>query len=162
MAHYNHVLSREIVDKETGEVSRVELVKSYSYKCTDDNFVMLFFKYIRGITDLKSFKAFQVLMKLVDIADWNTGELTLSPKKRKNICDILNISRCNLSTHLTSLSKCGLISGKQSDYKINPQIFWKGELGKRKELLADPEFYVEFGFRSSTAGEDITFSNVGQ
>lgn len=160
MARYQNVMSREYIDKETGQATQIELVKSFSYKCTEDSFVMMFYEYLRGTIDLKSFKAFQVLIELVNLADWNTGEVTLSPVKRKRICEILNISRCNLSTHLKALTNCGLIIGKQSDYKINPQIFWKGELNKRKEIISGKEFYVEFGFRNVSKGsnEDISFS----
>lgn len=58
------------------------------------------------------------------------------------------------------MTNCGLIIGKQSDYKINPQIFWKGELNKRKEIINNKEFYVEFGFRNSPKidREEISFA----
>ena len=160
MARYQNVMSREYINAETGENTKIELAKTFSYKCTEDKFIMLFYEFIRGITGIKSFNAFKVLIELIYLADWNTGDVTLSPAKRKNICDKVKISRCNLSTLLTSLAKAGLISGKQSDYRINPQIFWKGELTKRQDILKTNEFYVQFGFRKpdTNAKEDISFS----
>lgn len=160
MTRYKNVMSREYINAETGEVTRMELTKSFSYKCTEDKFIMVFYEFIRSISDLKGSKSFHVLIELVRFADWNTGYVALTTKRRDEICKVLGIAKNNLSTYLKDLVNSKLIYGKQGDYKINPQIFWKGELDKRREILENNEFYVEFGFRKpDDKGEGVSFNS---
>lgn len=159
MARFKNAMSREYINAETGETTRIELTKSFTYKCKEDNFIMIFYEFIRSISDLKSFKAFQVLAEFARYVDWNTGHVILSPGRRREICKVLNITKNNLSTYLKALVKSKLIFGQQSEYTVNPQVFWKGDLDKRREILKNKEFYVEFGFRNpDDESEDISFS----
>lgn len=124
-----------------------------------DNFITIFYKFIRSTSGLKSPKATQVLIELARIANCNTGQVLLTPKRRGEICKTLGITKNNLSTYLKALVESNLIHGDQSDYTINPQIFWIGELNKQRENLKGKNFYVKFGFcEPGNEGEEITFN----
>lgn len=124
MARFKNGMSREYINAET---TRIELTKSFTYKCKEDNFIMIFYEFIRSISDLKSFKAFQVLAEFARY-------VILSPGRRREICKVLNITKNNLSTYLKALVKSKLIFGQQSEYIVNPQVFWKGDLDKQRVL----------------------------
>lgn len=52
---------------------RVESTKTFFYDY--DDFIMIFYGFIRSISDLKSIKAFQVLTELTRFVNYDTGEV---------------------------------------------------------------------------------------
>ena len=139
---------------------RVEFESTKTFFYDYDDFIMIFYGFIRSISDLKSVKAFQVLTELTHFTNYDTGQVILTPKRRGEICKTLGITKNNLSTYLKALVESNLIHGDQSDYTINPQIFWKGDPDKRRKILKNREFYVEFGFRKpSDNNEELSFNS---
>lgn len=139
---------------------RVEFESTKTFFYDYDDFIMIFYGFIRSISDLKSIKAFQVLTELTHFANYDTGQVILTPKRRDEICKTLSITKNNLSTYLKALVESNLIHGDQSDYTINHQIFWQGDPDKRRKILKNREFYVEFGFRKpSDNNKELSFNS---
>lgn len=87
-------------------------------------------------------------------AQFNTGNVSLTTQKRKELCTNLNITPQTLSNSLTSLKKCNLIKGENGEFQINPQVFWKGSQASREALLKDKNIRITFGIDEKTEDEN--------
>lgn len=134
----------DIIDRETGELIHTESSKSWTHSIKSDKFYMVFLGYIDHQFNLTSDLARKVLIWMCENAVYNTGSVSLNAEKRRKLCEKLNICNAALSKQLSILKKNNLISGKGGEFMINPQIFWKGEMGKRLELLKDVKLRVTF------------------
>ena len=135
---------REFVDVETGEVKTIETSKTSSQKIKEDNFYMTFIDYVAPFYNLKSDNARKLLVWMCEHAEFNTGKVSLTTKKRQEIAETINISSNTITNNLSVLKKAGLISGEKGEFVINPQIFWKGDLNTRRKFLETAEFKVKF------------------
>jgi hypothetical protein len=98
--------------------------------------------------ELKSITTLKVLYKLLEMAEFNTGDVSLSTGKRAEIMTELGISRSALTQSITQLVNSGAILQKyavdkltgeeqpvRGEFQIDPEMFWKGDLKKRNELV---------------------------
>lgn len=112
-----------VLDKETGEISTVEIVKKHRIEIESEPFYMVFIDHMAPLFNLKNGTSKAVLSMLCAIAEFNTGKVNLSPAERDVICDSLQISKNSLSISLKELCTKNLINGCRGSYVINPQIF---------------------------------------
>lgn len=143
MAKYEQSTIKEIIDRETGEVLTAELSKTFVKKVSEDNFYVTFIDYISSFFKLPP-NAIKVLTWMCKNAEFNTGKVTLASKTRDKLANETGISPTTITTNLSTLKKAKLISGERGEFIINPQIFWKGELKARREILKDANLRVTF------------------
>lgn len=143
MAKFEQSTTREIIDKETGEVLIAEMSKTFVKKVTDDSFYMTFIDYISPFFKLPP-NAIKVLIWMCKNAEFNTGKVILAPKTREKLAQEAGISPTTITANLATLKKAKLISGERGEFIINPQIFWKGELKARREILKDANLKITF------------------
>lgn len=137
----------ESVDQETGEVKIVEVQKLQTIKVdSEDKFFAIYYNMLKTFYQIKYIKDVLLLIKLTQLANYNTGEVELSAKKRDELCTELDLRKPHLSTALKRLTELELISGERGSYVINPAIFWKGDAKTRKQILINKgiEFTVKF------------------
>lgn len=145
------VTTNRVVDLQTGEVSEVETVKRQKISVESEQFYMVFIDYIAPLFELKNGTSKSILSFLCLNAKFNTGEVDLSPAKRAEVCKILNISKSTLTVCLKELASKNLIKGSKGSYKINPQVFWKGDLLARQAILDTKEFQITFTINTESA-----------
>ena len=117
------VETTEVVDKETGEIGKVENVKKQKITIESEPFYMVFIDYIAPLFNLSNSTAKSVLAWMCSKATFNTGQISLSPSDRESMMKELNIKKSALSNILKELKEKNLISGDKGTYIINPQIF---------------------------------------
>ena len=127
----------EIVDKETGEVISSTISKTFSVKAKSDEFYFTFLTLLKDIIGLKSIVDLKVLYVLCNMAEFNTGKVSMSTNKRGEICEMLGITYNTLANSISRLKKNNFITDKKRDYTINPDYFWKGDLKTRDQLLKE-------------------------
>ena len=125
----------EIVDKETGEIISSTISKTFSVKTKSDEFYFTFLTLLKDIIGLKSIVDLKVLYVLCNMAEFNTGKVSMSTNRRDEICDILGITYNTLANSISRLKKSNFITDKKRDYTINPTYFWKGDLKTREQVL---------------------------
>lgn len=135
---------KEVVDASTGEVVAFENQKVYTEPIDSERFYMTYLEYIAPLYELKSGIALLVLTWLCEHAQFNTGKVDISTARREELCAQLGICNNALTNNLKKLKELNLISGEKGSYQINPQIFWKGDIKSRKDLLEGKEFKVSF------------------
>ena len=136
MAHFVQSTVKEVLDKETGELFTVETSKTWSAKVHDtESFYMVFMKWISLEYQIKSDITKSVLTWMLSHAEYNTGKVLLTTMERKELCKMYGITNNSLSIYLKNLKDLNIISGSQGTFYINPEIFWKGELSVRNQLL---------------------------
>lgn len=137
---------------ENGQLQSTTTHKEFVHKVTESEpFYMVFIDYVKWMYNVKSATTIKILHQLMEMADFNTGEVSLSPGKRKDIMDQFNISRSSFTQSLNYLIEQNILQRKvkevinkdtgelikeevKGEYRINPDMFWKGDLKKRKEL----------------------------
>ncbi len=137
-------VEREFVDSETGEITKVETSKVYREKISEDSFYMTFIDFIAPLYKLTSETARKLLSWMCEHAEFNTGSIKLTTADRKEIATSLGVTNNTITNCLAILKKLKLISGSSGNFEINPQIFWKGDLNIRRELLSKNDFRVKF------------------
>lgn len=139
---------RKLYD-ENGNVRVETRAKTVIHKTDDeDSFYMVFVNYINWIFEIKSLTTIKVLYKLLPTAEFNTGVINITTGTRDEIMEELKISRPAITKAINelvekdALQACYLVNNETGEiikqvkgqYKVNPIMFWKGELSKRKEL----------------------------
>ena len=138
-------IRRDVVDATTGEVITMDTQKTFTEKVNPEKFYMTFIDYISPIYQLNSEVARRMLDWMCEHAIFNTGIVDLSTSKRQQMCSELKLANNQVTNNLKKLKDLNLISGEKGTFKINPEIFWKGELSvRRKELLENKDLKVSF------------------
>lgn len=133
-----------------GQESVKTVTKEFVHKVTESEpFYMVFIDYVKWMYNVKSATTIKILHQLMEMADFNSGEVSLSTGKRKEIMNRFNISRSSFTQSLNYLIEQNILQQKfyvdqstgevtneeiKGEYQINPDMFWKGDLKKRKEL----------------------------
>ena len=142
------IQSNEVIYKDENGIERKRTVsKEFTHKIDQDKFYMTFIDYVKWIYGLTTITTLKVLYKLLEIAEYNTGEVSLSPGKRQEIMESIGIKKSAFTQALNQLVKSGALEVKyktdkdtgelipvRGEYRISPEMFWKGELKKRTEL----------------------------
>jgi hypothetical protein len=137
----------DVFDPETGEVKSTETTKLVKVSLgKQEEFFMTFCNYLGSFYQLKYADDIKIIIKFNEWAEFDTGTVDLTPKKRLEITDELGIRNDSISKSLRRLLDKGLISGDRGSYVINPIIFWKGDKAKRKELLESTGLKFEINF----------------
>ena len=147
MPKLQSICQREIVDSRTGEIMKIDSARTFTQKMTEDEFYMTFIDYVSPLFGLKPDSAKSLLVWLCQHAQWNTGKVSLTTADRKEITKTIGLANNSISNYLKKLKDLKLISGENGSYTINPQIFWKGDLNIRRELLKTSEFQITFGIK---------------
>lgn len=77
-------------------------------------------------------------------AQYNTGVVNISAADRKEICEELNITNNAITNNFKKRRDLSLITGDKGRFTINPQIFWKGEMKVRNQLLKEEAVQISF------------------
>lgn len=140
----------EVVDSATGEIITVENEKTYSFEVNKDEFYMTYIDFIAPFFNLKSAVAKSLMVALCMKSDFNDGRVYLVGDNRAEIAKLASIPETNLSKYLKELVDNNLIAKlSRGTYRINPQIFWKGENKARVEQLKSNEIQVMFKINPS-------------
>lgn len=145
MGKFNTLTQREIVDPETGEITTLEVSKTFTTKVSQDSFYMTFIKFISPFYNLKSETSQKLLVWMCEHAEFNTGRVLLPTDIRKQITEELKLSNNAITNNLKKLKEFKLITGSNGVFIINPQIFWKGDLKVRETLLKSNNIRLDFG-----------------
>lgn len=145
MGKFNTLSERQIINPETGEIVTIETTKSFTTKISEDQFYMTFVNFLSPIYDLKPERAKDLLIWMLQHAEFNTGIVNMPSGVRKQIVEELKMSNNSITNYLKILKDKKLISGENGVFTINPQIFWKGELIARRALLKDKNIQIIFG-----------------
>lgn len=147
---------KEFVDCRTGEVLQYESTKTVRKKVDSENFYMVFFDHLKIFPSLKRSGVNNlILQQLCKLAEFNTGKVTISVQLREDLCRELEISSAQFTNALKALKDDELITGSRGSYKINPQVFWKGDQKiRRDELLKDKELKITYEIVDVEKDED--------
>lgn len=126
---------KQVLDKETGEIIDQTVEKHFVSKVDTDNFFMVFIENLAPLFGLKQAGDIRLITAMCAMAEFNTGIVRMSRKRRLELCEQAGISVTNINKNLKRLSDTGLIIEDNGDYTINPNIFWKGSTTTRTELL---------------------------
>lgn len=126
---------QQILDRSTDEIVEVTTQKTYSIKVDSEKFFMTFIETIAPMYKLKSITDLKLMIKFCTVAEFNTGQIVISPALRRKICQELEISTNMFSMALKSLNSKNLIYGEKGTYYINPQLHWKGTMDARNQIM---------------------------
>lgn len=155
----NHELLELLFTKEGGKKEEFELHKKYNEQLVkgewfnyipemsiefigyeadlNESYYYTFVSYLDLICKLNSFTEVKVLVRLCEIAEFNSGKVSLTAGKRTEFIESLSINKAYLSSSIKSLINKGLLKGDKGEYQINPLVFWKGSLKERNALIKE-------------------------
>ncbi len=139
--------STSFVDQSTGEVVLLESKKLHKIQTkSEDRFFQVYYETLASFYDLRYTDDLKLLIKLAQLAEWNTGKVLLPSSIREEICTSLAIHTTNLSKSLKRLKEKDLIQGERGVFVINPSVFWKGDKDVREKQLREDGLYFTIKF----------------
>lgn len=90
---------------------------------------------------------FKTLIWLCRYMEYNTGRISLTANKRKQLAEEAKVCVSGITAALRKLKESKMIVGEKGEFMINPAVFWKGDLKKREELLHDPTILEMFDIK---------------
>ena len=130
-----HEKSQQVVDSITGELISETAEKTYVIKKETEPFFLTYSKQMSLLYNITSLAAIKILWKFLELAQYNTGIVLLTPLFRKKIISELDISESIFNKSIKMLTELKIISGSRGTYQINPEIHWKGSSNTREKLL---------------------------
>lgn len=110
-------------------------------------FYIVYTRYIKWIYGINSGKTLAVLLRLLDMMEFNTGIVDVSRTNRQILIAELDLSQSSLTQCLNRLiekealykrsiidKRTGEVKELKGSYQVNPIMFWKGTLKDRKAL----------------------------
>ena len=125
----------QYVDESTGQLIVTTTSRTHKIKVTEETFFMTYISLLQPLYQLEHLSDIKLIVKFCELAEFNTGRVSLSTAKRAEVCKQLDISTSNFSKYIKRLKDKTLISGDKGEYTINPDIFWKGDKKSRAALL---------------------------
>lgn len=136
---------------ENGNKKVETIEKDFHYKTDEDKFYMVFVNFVKWMYNITSVNSLKLLPKLMELAEFDTGEVVLSAGLRNQLQKELKLAPATFTRALNDLIENNAIqkvfieetdeeTGEvfqtevKGQYLINPEMFWKGDLKKRKEL----------------------------
>jgi len=135
-----------VVDSSTGQIITQTTSKTFSVKTNSEEFYMVFLTLLKDVMGLKSAVDIKVLYALCNEAEFDTGIVSMSTNKRKEIMSFIGITYNTLANSLCKLKKLGFITDNARDYTINPKYFWKGTLATRNSILKENKLNINIEF----------------
>lgn len=132
-----NLYSKTEVDLETGELTTTEIEKHYSVRINSENFYMTFIDCMSGFFKISSITDIKLLAKMCTLAEFNTGKVLIPTSLRKEIEKEFDISAQTLTNSISRLRQLRLIRGEKGSFQINEQVFWKGDMKTRAELIKE-------------------------
>ena len=90
-----HEKSQQVVDSITGELISETAEKTYVIKKETEPFFLTYSKQMSLLYNITSLAAIKILWKFLELAQYNTGIVLLTPLFRKKIISELDISEVN-------------------------------------------------------------------
>jgi hypothetical protein len=133
-------------EKETiGSIQKQFVVESAS----SEAFFMTFLTGLNSICDLVRPSDVKLLALLCNVANPDTGVVSMTAKVRLEFLKILSITTQSLSNSLQRLREADLIEGERGDFEIHPETFWRGSLEDRRVLLKEMSADLALNYRRS-------------
>ena len=157
------VQTKDITYRDENGIDRaISTEKTLVHKTESDPFYGTYINYVGWIYDIRGGIALQLIVHMMNIAEFNTGQVVFSTAERKRFMKRTGCSRAALYKALAKLISVGAIAPvvetdtdtgeiekAQGEFVVNPEMFWKGELSKRHKLI------VSF----KTENEDLKYDN---
>lgn len=138
---------QEFVDQETGEVKLIETRKLHKITTkSEDRFFQVYYETLANFYELKYADDLRLLIKLAELAEFNTGRVLLPSSVREKLCEELKLHTTNLSKSLKRLKEKDLIQGERGEFVINPNVFWKGDKNIREQAMKEDGLYFTIKF----------------
>lgn len=136
---------RQVVDPETGELHEVETSKTFRTKVEPDRFFSVYIPKLASFYGITALSDVKVMIAFCELAEYDTGILNLNKAIRIKIQEKTGVDYSNLSKNINRLSNLGLIHHDSGTVTINPELFWKGSMRVRRELinLGGVQFKIE-------------------
>lgn len=142
---------------ENGNVRVDTTSKTVIHKTTEDSFYMVFTNYVMWMYQVKSAATLKILYKILERAEFNTGDVDITAGFRSQLESDLGLCKSQITKSLNELTEKNVLIQRtiiknekeiplKGCYTVNPEMFWKGELAKRKELRITFESVPEDNF----------------
>lgn len=152
------IKSNEVIYKDENGIERKRTVsKEFTHKMDQDKFYMTFIDYVKWIYGLTTITTLKVLYKLLEIAEYNTGEVSLSPGKRQEIMESIGIKKSAFTQALNQLVESGALEVK---YKLdNTGNIIIGKNGEPEIVRGESRVYA--ARPDATAAEKALANEIG-
>lgn len=132
----NLVKRNELTEVDNDGVLRKHTQSMEVVRVDTEPFFLTYSKQIMALYDMPVFNATtKVFWKLLEFAEWNTGEVIMNINRRNEIMKVCGISKTSYYRALDELITAKLITKNKDVYTIDERMFWKGDRKTRDNLI---------------------------
>lgn len=132
----NLVKRNELTEVDNDGVLRKHTQSMEVVRVDTEPFFLTYSKQIMALYDMLVFNATtKVFWKLLEFAEWNTGEVIMNINRRNEIMKVCGISKTSYYRALDELITAKLITKNKDVYTIDERMFWKGDRKTRDNLI---------------------------
>lgn len=132
----NLVKRNELTEVDNDGVLRKHTQSMEVVRVDTEPFFLTYSKQIMALYDMPVFNATtKVFWKLLEFAEWNTGEVIMNINRRNEIMKVCSISKTSYYRALDELITAKLITKNKDVYTIDERMFWKGDRKTRDNLI---------------------------
>lgn len=152
---FKEVITTRVNDPITGQVVEQESVKRFVVKENTDKFYQTYLNFMAPYLGVTGGNDLKVLVGLAMSVEWEGCKVRLTPEKRADLANLLQLKPQTISNSITKLKKIGLVQGTRGDYELDPRIIWTGTASARTDLLVAKGLSLEIKF---TSDDDVTIT----
>lgn len=125
---------------ENGNKKIETIEKDFHYKTEEDKFYMVFINFIKWMYNITSVNSLKLLPKLMELAEFDTGEIALSSGLRSQLQKELQLSPATFTRALNDLIKNNAIQ-KVYNEEVDEETGEITQTELRGQYLINPEMF---------------------
>lgn len=145
---------------ENSEGVKTVTSKEFSIAINGDSYYYTFINMMSPFYEINCITDAKVLAYMCERCEFNTGIVKITPADRKALVALTGVMTQAISNAISRLRGLGLISGGGGVYSVNPEIWWKGSMKTRSELLEKEGFSVSFNFKKTLTNVNGKLVNI--
>lgn len=123
--------------------------KEYAIEVDAESYYYTFIKSMAMFYDVNCITDVKILAFLCERVQFNTGEVRVTSKDRRLLTEVTGVKTQAISNAIRRLKGLGLIAGDSGVYRVNPEIWWKGSMRTRQEMLNGDGFKLSLVFKKT-------------
>jgi len=137
-----------------GNGNKVVMTTEYGVSVDMDEYFYTFTKPLGLFYEINCITDVKILVYMCEKCEFNTNVVRITALERRELMEITKIKTQGISNAMRRLRGLGLIYGSGGVYEINPNLWWRGNMKERRDLLIRDAEILRRKFVKTLKNED--------
>lgn len=123
--------------------------KEFSYEVDVEQYYYTFIRMMSSFYEINCITDVKIMAYMCENCGFNTNQVKITAADRKKLVQLTGIKTQGISNAFVRLKGLGLITGGGGVFEVNPELWWRGSMATRKELLETIGLDIKIKFRKT-------------